>query len=209
MLKILGKPQNGFCDGMSRRAFLQIGGLALGGMSLPQILRAESVSGVGRSHKGIIMIFLPGGPPHQDFFDLKMDAPSEVRGEFEPIKTNVPGIEICEHFPLIAQQMDKLVPIRSIVGASGAHDAFECVTGHRRGGNNRRAAGPRWVRCCRSSRARCTRRCRRSSACRPRWGTWNGPTTASPASWAWPTRRSSPTARARPTWCSTASRSTA
>ncbi|MDZ4778865.1 MAG: DUF1501 domain-containing protein, partial [Planctomycetia bacterium] len=77
MLKILGKPQNGFCDRVSRRAFLQIGGLALGGFSLPQILRAESIAGTGRTSKskGIIMIFLPGGPPHQDFFDLKMDAP--------------------------------------------------------------------------------------------------------------------------------------
>jgi hypothetical protein len=134
MLTILGQPQKNFCDGVSRRAFLKIGGLALGGLSLPQILRAEAASGVRRSHKAIIMIFLPGGPPHQDFFDLKMDAPSEVRGEFRPIKTNVPGIEICEHFPLLAGMMDKLIPIRSIVGASGAHDAFECVTGHRRNG---------------------------------------------------------------------------
>ena len=133
MLTIFGKPQQGFCDGVSRRAFLKIGGLALGGLSLPQILRAESAAGIRRSHKAIIMIFLPGGPPHQDFFDLKMDAPAEIRGEFHPIKTNVPGIEICEQFPLIAKMMDKLVPIRSIVGASGAHDAFECVTGRRRG----------------------------------------------------------------------------
>jgi hypothetical protein len=132
MLTIYGKPQGTFCDGMSRRAFLKIGGLALGGLSLPQILRAEAVSGVRRSQKAIIMIFLPGGPPHQDFFDLKMDAPAEIRGEFKPIHTNVPGIDICEHFPLIAKQMDKLVPIRSIVGASGAHDAFECLTGRRR-----------------------------------------------------------------------------
>jgi hypothetical protein len=132
MLTILGKPQNGFCDGLSRRAFLKIGGLALGGLSMPQILRAEAASGVRRSPKGIIMIFLPGGPPHQDFFDLKLDAPVEVRGEFKPIKTKVPGIDICELFPRIASHMDKLIPIRSIVGASGAHDAFECVTGHRR-----------------------------------------------------------------------------
>ena len=129
----MGKPQNGFCDGLSRRAFLKIGGLALGGLSLPQILRAEAAAGIRRSHKAIIMIFLPGGPPHQDMFDLKMDAPAEIRGEFKPIKTNVPGIEICEHFPRIAAQMDKLIPIRSIVGASGAHDAFQCVTGRRRG----------------------------------------------------------------------------
>ncbi len=134
MLSILGKSQNGFCDGLSRRSFLKIGGLALGGLSLPQILRAEAASGQSNSQKAIIMIFLPGGPPHQDFFDLKMDAPSGIRGEFKPIHTNVPGIDICEQFPLIAKQMDRLVPIRSIVGSSGAHDAYECLTGHRRRG---------------------------------------------------------------------------
>jgi hypothetical protein len=135
MLTILGRSQQGFCDGLSRRSFLKIGGLALGGLSMPQIFRAEAASGVrNNSQKAIIMIFLPGGPPHQDFFDLKMDAPSEIRGEFKPIHTNVPGIDICEHFPLIAKQMDRLIPIRSIVGASGAHDAYECVTGHRRRG---------------------------------------------------------------------------
>jgi hypothetical protein len=134
MLTIYGNPRGGFCDGVSRRAFLKIGGLALGGMSLPEILRAESVGGARRQHKAIIMIFLPGGPPHQDFFDLKMDAPAEIRGEFRPIKTNVPGIEICEHFPRIAAMMDRLIPIRSIVGASGAHDSHECVTGRRRRG---------------------------------------------------------------------------
>jgi len=78
VLSILGKPQPGFCDGVSRRTFLKIGGLALGGLSLPEILRAETASGTRGSHKGIIMIFLPGGPPHQDFFDLKMDAPAEM-----------------------------------------------------------------------------------------------------------------------------------
>ncbi|REK19140.1 MAG: DUF1501 domain-containing protein [Planctomycetota bacterium] len=134
MLTIPGKPLSGFCDGLSRRSFLKIGGLALGGLALPQILRAQEASGVRHTHKGIIMIFLPGGPPHQDFFDLKMDAPAEIRGEFKPIDTAVPGIQICEHFPLIAQRMDKLVPIRSIVGASGAPDAFECLTGHKRRG---------------------------------------------------------------------------
>ncbi len=101
---------------------------------MPQILRAEATSGLRRSQKAIIMVFLPGGPPHQDFFDLKMDAPAEIRGEFKPIKTNVSGIEICEHFPLLASMMDRCVPIRSIVGASGAHDAYECVTGRRRRG---------------------------------------------------------------------------
>jgi hypothetical protein len=130
MLTILGAPRGSFCDGHSRRTFLKIGGLALGGLSMPQLLRAESQAGIRRSHKAIIMIFLPGGPPHQDMWDLKNDAPSDIRGEFKPIKTNVGGIEICEHFPRLAAMMDRLVPIRSIVGATGDHYSFQCYTGH-------------------------------------------------------------------------------
>jgi hypothetical protein len=128
MLTILGKRQR-FCDGVSRRNFLRIGALGLGGLALPQLLRAEAGSGIGRSHKSVIMIYLPGGPSHQDLFDLKMDAPSEIRGEFSPISTNVAGIQICEHLPRIAGLMDKLVLIRSIVGATGGHDAIQCLTG--------------------------------------------------------------------------------
>jgi hypothetical protein len=124
-----GRSKSGFCDGISRRDFIRIGGMALGGLSLPQLLSAESRSGVGRSHKAVINVFLPGGPPHQDFFDVKVDAPSEIRGEFQPIATNVPGIEICEVFPKIAQVMDKCVVIRTIVGATGGHDAYQCMTG--------------------------------------------------------------------------------
>jgi hypothetical protein len=118
-----------FCDGVSRRNFLKIGALGLGGLTLPQLLRAEAVSGIGRSHKAVIMIFLPGGPSHQDMFDLKMDAPSEVRGEFRPIGTNVPGIQICEHLPLLARLADKCTFIRSMVGALDDHNAFQCLTG--------------------------------------------------------------------------------
>src|SRR5262245_5978283 len=113
MLTIYGKSFR-FCDGISRRNFLRIGALGLGGLALPQLLRAESQSSIRKSHKAIIMIYLPGGPPHQDMFDLKMDAPSEIRGEFKPIRTNVPGIEICEHLPLIAKMADKLTFIRSV-----------------------------------------------------------------------------------------------
>ena len=131
MLTIFGsQPQrSGYCDGVSRRNFLKIGALGLGGLSLPQILQAEAASGIKRSHKAVIMIFLPGGPSHQDMFDLKADAPSEVRGEFKPISTNVPGIQICEHLPLLAKQMDKATIIRSMVGAFDDHDAFQCLTG--------------------------------------------------------------------------------
>ena len=78
MLTLHAQAHGRFCDGISRRDFLRIGGLALGGLTLPRILRAEAQSGVGRSHKAVIMIFLPGGPSHQDIFDLKMDAPAEI-----------------------------------------------------------------------------------------------------------------------------------
>lgn len=101
---------------------------------MSQLLQAEVQSGIRRSHKAVIMIFLPGGPSHQDMFDLKMEAPAEIRGEFKPIKTNVPGIQICEHLPRIAALMDKLAVIRSMVGAEDNHYAFQCLTGrHMRG----------------------------------------------------------------------------
>ncbi len=132
MLTILGENSGRFCDGHSRRDFLQIGGLALGGASLPQLLQAESSLGKpsrGINHKAVIMVMLPGGPPHQDMWDLKMDAPSEYRGEFRPIKTNVPGVEICEEFPRIAKMADKFSFVRSMVGCEGPHDLMMCLTG--------------------------------------------------------------------------------
>src|SRR3712207_2332911 len=107
MLSILG-PSHRFCDRLSRRSFLQIGGLAMGGLSLPQLLRAEARSGIKNSHKSVIVVFLSGGPPHQDLVDLKPDAPAEVRGEFKPIHTNVPGVQVCELLPGIAKTMDRL-----------------------------------------------------------------------------------------------------
>jgi len=129
MLTIYGQ-RHRFCDGVSRRNFLKIGALGLGGLALPQLLRAEAQSGAGKSHRAVIMIYLPGGPPHQDTFDLKLDAPSEIRGEFKPIKTNVPGIQICEHLPRMAAMMDKLTVIRSVVGMIDEHTDFHCMTGH-------------------------------------------------------------------------------
>ena len=120
---------SGFCDGVSRRNFLKIGALGMGGLSLPGLLAAESASGITRSHKAVIMIFLPGGPSHQDMFDLKAEAPSEIRGEFKPISTSVPGIQICEHLPRLAKAMDRLALIRSMSDCSGDHDAYQCLTG--------------------------------------------------------------------------------
>src|SRR5437867_1294832 len=112
MLSILGESGR-YCDGVSRRGFLQLGGLAMGGLSLPQLLRAEARAGIKSSHKSIVMVFLSGGPPHQDMVDLKPDAPAEIRGEFKPIRTNVPGIQICEHLPRLAKMTDRVAIVRS------------------------------------------------------------------------------------------------
>jgi hypothetical protein len=105
-----------------------MGGLALGGLSLPGLLRAESRSGIRRPQKSVIMIFLAGGPPHQDMFDLKPGAPEGIRGEFRPIPTNVPGLDVCEYMPRLARMMDKFAVIRSIVGAGPDHSAGQCLT---------------------------------------------------------------------------------
>jgi hypothetical protein len=129
MLSILGTP-TALCDGVNRREFLRIGSLAMGGLTLPALLQAEARAGIRSSHKAIIMIYMVGAPSHQDMYDLKMDAPSEIRGEFRPVASAVPGIQICEHMPCIARIMDKVVPLRSVHGSpNGAHDSFICYTG--------------------------------------------------------------------------------
>ena len=100
MLTLLGQRDRSsrFCDGLSRRSLLNIGTLAAmvtaGGWTLPSILRAEEAQGNGKSNKSVIMIYLVGGPPHQDMFDLKPEAPKEIAGPWKPIATNVPGMDI-------------------------------------------------------------------------------------------------------------------
>lgn len=128
MLKILGQSSR-YCDSQSRRGFLSIGGLALGGISLPQLLQAETVAGIRQSPKSLIMILLPGGPPHLDMFDMKPEAPVEIRGEFKPIATRVPGIECCELMPRLAACMDKLAVVRSLHGGLEDHNLHQCLTG--------------------------------------------------------------------------------
>ena len=130
MLTINGNGSR-LCDGMTRRDALKIGALGLGGMSLPSLLQAEQRAGISGSHKAVIMIYMCGAPPHQDMYDLKMEAPSSIRGPFQPIDTNVPGIQICEHMPMLAKVMDKCIPLRSLYGSpNGSHDSFICYTGH-------------------------------------------------------------------------------
>ncbi|MFN4260018.1 MAG: DUF1501 domain-containing protein [Gemmataceae bacterium] len=123
-------PAHRFCDGLTRRSFLKIGGLAMGGLALPQLLQAEERAGRRRSHKAVIMVYLSGGLAHQDTFDLKPNAPAEVRGEFRPIATNVPGIHIGEHLPRLAEIMDKMVLVRSLVGLRDEHSSFQNLTGY-------------------------------------------------------------------------------
>ncbi|GIW97808.1 MAG: hypothetical protein KatS3mg111_1141 [Pirellulaceae bacterium] len=137
MLTFFGRPAR-YCDGLSRRGFLTIGGLSfgLGGLSLADILRAEASgktsgrqSTTGLGHKAVINVFLAGGPPHQDMWEIKTEAPSEIRGEFRPISTNVPGIQICEVFPRLAQLMDRCAIIRSVVGCKDRHESSQCFSG--------------------------------------------------------------------------------
>ena len=115
---------------LPRRGFLQMGALSLGGLTLPSLLRAEAASGVRSSHKSVILIYLVGGPPHQDMFDLKPNAPSEFAGPWKPIPTNVTGVQICEALPRLAKIMDKLAIVRSLVGNQADHDAIQVYNGH-------------------------------------------------------------------------------
>ncbi len=130
MLRILGHGAK-LCDGITRRELLRVGGLGFTGLSLADLLRlrAEAAPGFGKG-KAVIMIWLRGGPSHIDSFDMKPDAPSEIRGEFNPIPTNVPGIRICEYLPRTAQIMDRLAVLRGIRSNDlGDHTPHYIVTG--------------------------------------------------------------------------------
>src|SRR5262249_30868197 len=110
-------------------SFLTIGGLAVGGLSLPTLLRAEERAGKRRAHKAVIMVYLSGGLAHQDTFDLKPNAPAEVRGEFKPIATKLPGVQICELLPKTAAVLDKVAVLRSISGLIDEHSSWQNLTG--------------------------------------------------------------------------------
>jgi hypothetical protein len=128
MLTLLGKPYR-HCDGITRRYFLTAGALGMGGLTLADVLRAEAAAGKGPYRRAIINIHLDGGPPHLDTIDLKPNAPAEIRGEFKPIATRVPGLRISELMPKVAAIADKIAFLRSLVGSAGAHDAFQCQSG--------------------------------------------------------------------------------
>src|SRR5438445_6663395 len=138
MLTIWGAKQR-FCDGISRRGFLKIGAFGAG-LTLADMLRSRAAASepampvAGTSHKAAIMIYLPGGPSHMDMYDLKPEAPAEYRGEFRPVATNVPGVQICEHFPWQARMWDKLAVLRSIVSVDEHSDSL-VMTGYSENAN--------------------------------------------------------------------------
>src|SRR5258708_4503679 len=127
MLTLVSGKQR-FCDGIDRRSFLRLGALAMGGLSLPTLLRAQQQAGRSSAESGIT-VHLSGGLSHHDSFDLKPDAPSEIAGEFRPIATRVPGIRISEYLPRLAGMMDKLAVVRSIVGLRDEHSSYQTLTG--------------------------------------------------------------------------------
>jgi len=126
MLRIeMGKTRR-YCDGFSRRSFVQLGAAGLATAGLPQILRANEDSvalGTSAKNTSVILIWLDGGPSHMDLYDLKPDAPAQYRGLWNPIPTNIPGIEISELFPLQAKCADKFSLIRSLYHNNGDHFA--------------------------------------------------------------------------------------
>src|SRR5678815_159634 len=120
MLTIPGRPGH-LCDGPTRRELLRVGSVGVLGLNLANFFqwKAQGASRLDgargfNSAKSVIMVFLQGGPSHIDIWDPKPDAPSNIRGEFKPIKTNVPGIHLSEVMPLLAKQMDKATLIRSL-----------------------------------------------------------------------------------------------
>ena len=123
------------CTGITRRDFLQAGALGAIGLSLPHLFAAKAKGAVVKGHdnRSVIMIFNLGAPSQLDTFDMKPDAPAEVRGDFRPIPTNVDGIQICEHLPRTAQVMDRVALIRSLTHELGNHDtgSHYLLTGHR------------------------------------------------------------------------------
>jgi len=127
----IGNEKLPLCDGISRRSFLQLGTAGMAAMALPNLLQA----GTSRNDSigNCITIFLVGSPGHLDTWDMKPNAPAEVRGKFKPIQTNVNGVQICEHFPLMAKMMDRVALIRSLsynTGSSHENGQRWMMTGH-------------------------------------------------------------------------------
>jgi hypothetical protein len=133
MFTIFGKKER-YCDGVSRRSFLKVGATVFGGLTMAELLRLEAAAAGGSGsrelgRKAVINIYLGGGPTHMDTFDLKPHAPQEYRGEFRPIATAAPGMEICELMPKLAKVGDKFSLVRSISGLRDEHDQSQSNSG--------------------------------------------------------------------------------
>lgn len=126
MLNLYG-PRQRFCDGVSRRDFLRAGVLGVAGLTLADLCRLGAAE---RSRpRAVIMVCLPGGPSHLETYDMKPDAPEDIRGEFRPIQTNVPGVHISEYFPLQARMADKFAVVRNLRFQQPDHQLHEIYTG--------------------------------------------------------------------------------
>ncbi len=128
MLTFLGRRRR-YCDGISRRDFLRVGALTVGGLSMADLLRLDAQAAGPAPGKSVIMVFLHGGPSHLDMYDMKPAAPVEFRGEFRPIHSNVPGMDVCELMPRQAQIMDKLAVLRGLHFVE-EHSAHSLWTGY-------------------------------------------------------------------------------
>ena len=134
MLTLLGSPRR-CCDGLTRRETLKAGALSLlgGYFNLPSLLALEQQRPIVQAHgkaKSVILLFLLGGAATQDMFDLKPNAPTDVRGEFKPIPTSASGVQICEHLPRMSQWMHKAAIVRSVNHKAGCHNCLPCYTGY-------------------------------------------------------------------------------
>jgi hypothetical protein len=142
MLRLLNATAGTHCDRISRRTLLEVGALSTAGLSLSSLLRAEAqpVAARGRATaKSCIIVFLNGGPSHLDMWDMKPEGPAEIRGEFKPINTPVPGIQVSEHLPRLATLAPHYALIRSAYhGVSNAHAlaVYLALTGDDRGDGN-------------------------------------------------------------------------
>ena len=121
-----------FCDGISRRGVLRLGSLA--GLSLAEAFRCQHAGAApspGRAKKDVncIFIFMLGGMPHHDLWDLKPDAPAEIRGEFQSIRTSLPGVLVSEHLPRVSRWMDRTCLIRTVSHGYNSHNPYAVMTG--------------------------------------------------------------------------------
>ncbi len=138
----IGNEKVSLCSGVNRRSFLQAGAAGMAGLALPTLMQLEATGAGGYNKakiKNCITLFLVGSPGHVDTWDMKPDAPEDIRGKFKPIQTNVNGIQICEHFPLMARMMDKVALVRSLhhkTGASHENGQRWMMTGHDFNANN-------------------------------------------------------------------------